>query len=59
LGAAVGIILPEIHKFNYKGITLGMLCTPQAMGLSMCWKIPVHKFSGTEKSSLANLLSLK
>ena len=59
LGAAVGIILPEIHKFNYKGISLGMLCTPQSMGLSLCWKIPVHKFSGTDKSNLANLMAPK
>jgi hypothetical protein len=45
LGAAVGIILPEIHKFNKKGITLGMFCTPDAMGLSLCWKLPVHGLS--------------
>jgi membrane-associated phospholipid phosphatase len=57
LGAAVGIILPELHKFNYKGITLGMSCTPEAIGLSLCWKFPVHKFSGSEKTSLANLLA--
>jgi hypothetical protein len=43
LGAAIGIILPELHKFNYKGITLGMLCTPDAMGLSLSWTLPVHK----------------
>ena len=44
VGAVIGIVLPELHKFNYKGITLGMLCTPDAMGLSLCWTLPVHRF---------------
>jgi membrane-associated phospholipid phosphatase len=43
LGAVIGIVLPELHKFNYKGISLGMLSTPDAMGLSLCWTLPVHK----------------
>jgi hypothetical protein len=37
LGAVIGIVVPELHKFNYKGITLGMSCTPETMGLSLCW----------------------
>jgi membrane-associated phospholipid phosphatase len=44
IGAAIGVILPELHKFNYKGITLGMMCTPDAMGLSICWTPPDHKY---------------
>ncbi len=40
LGSAIGIILPELHKFNYKGVTLGMSCTPEALGLSICWTPP-------------------
>ena len=44
LGAAIGIIVPELHKFNYKGITLGMSCTPEAMGLSIRWTPPEHKY---------------
>ncbi len=43
LGSAIGIILPELHKFNYKGVTLGMSCTPEALGLSICWTPPDHK----------------
>jgi membrane-associated phospholipid phosphatase len=42
LGAVIGVVIPELHKFNYKGITLGMLCTPDAMGLSLCWTPPDH-----------------
>lgn len=44
LGAAIGVILPELHKFNYKGITLGMMCSPDVMGLSICWTPPEHKY---------------
>jgi membrane-associated phospholipid phosphatase len=40
LGATIGIVLPELHKFTYKGVTLGLLCTPTATGLTMCWKMP-------------------
>jgi PAP2 superfamily len=43
LGAVIGIVLPELHKFNYKGLTLGILSTPQSTGLSLCWTLPVHK----------------
>ncbi|MHA4810008.1 phosphatase PAP2 family protein [Flavitalea flava] len=40
LGAAIGIVLPELHKFKNKGITLGLLCTPDALGFTLCWKLP-------------------
>jgi membrane-associated phospholipid phosphatase len=49
VGALVGIILPELHKFNYKGVTLGMLDIPGANGLSICWSVPFHKFSNTRE----------
>jgi membrane-associated phospholipid phosphatase len=45
VGALVGIILPELHKFSHKGITLGMMAIPGASGLSMCWTIPSHQSS--------------
>ncbi|MDP9041774.1 MAG: phosphatase PAP2 family protein [Bacteroidota bacterium] len=48
LGAAIGIIVPELHKFQNKGITMGMFCTPDATGLSLCWKLPVHKEGNNE-----------
>jgi PAP2 superfamily len=51
LGAVIGIVLPALHKVNYKGITLGMQCTPEAMGLSLCWKVPVHKYSWLRDSN--------
>ncbi|HTR29739.1 MAG TPA: phosphatase PAP2 family protein [Puia sp.] len=44
LGSAIGIIIPELHKFNYKGITLGMSCAPETLGLSICWTPPVHSY---------------
>jgi PAP2 superfamily len=50
LGAVIGIVLPELHKIHYKGISVGMQCSPEAVGLSLCWKIPVHKYSNLENS---------
>jgi hypothetical protein len=47
IGSAVGIILPELHKFKCKGITLGMLNIPGATGLDICWTLPAQKFSDT------------
>jgi hypothetical protein len=59
LGAAIGIIVPEVHKFQKKGITLGMFCTPDAMGLNLCWKLPVSKLGNAvafseNKNKLSN-----
>jgi len=45
VGALVGIILPELHKFSHKGVTLGILAIPGASGLSMCWTVPSHQSS--------------
>ncbi len=40
VGAVIGIVLPELHKFNKKGIELGMLNIPGATGLDVCWTLP-------------------
>ncbi len=48
IGAAVGVILPELHKFKCKGVTLGMLSIPGATGLDMCWTIPSQKLNSQE-----------
>jgi len=42
VGSIIGIVLPELHKMNYKGITLGMLNMPGAAGLDVCWTLPSH-----------------
>jgi len=43
VGAVIGIVLPQLHKFNQKGITLGMLSIPGAAGLDVCWTVPSLK----------------
>jgi len=43
VGAVVGIVLPELHKFSSKGITLGMMNIPGASGLDVCWTLPTLK----------------
>ena len=43
LGAVIGIVIPAIHKTNYKGVTLNLFSTPEASGLNVCWTIPDHK----------------
>lgn len=40
LGAAIGIILPELHKNHIKNLSVGMFNVPGGMGLSTCLKIP-------------------
>jgi membrane-associated phospholipid phosphatase len=40
VGALVGIVLPQLHKFNCKGITLGMMNIPGASGVDICWTLP-------------------
>jgi hypothetical protein len=42
VGAVVGVVLPELHKFKCKGIQMGVLAIPGATGLSMCWTMPTH-----------------
>ncbi len=43
VGAVVGIVIPELHKFNYKGVTLGLTSIPGATELNMCWALPSGK----------------
>ncbi|HSY77051.1 MAG TPA: phosphatase PAP2 family protein, partial [Bacteroidia bacterium] len=50
VGAVVGIVLPELHKFKCKGITLGVLAIPGASGLDMCWTLPTHKVAAEQLS---------
>jgi len=40
LGAAIGIILPELHKNHVKNLSVGMFNVPGGMGLSTCLRIP-------------------
>jgi membrane-associated phospholipid phosphatase len=42
LGAAVGIVVPAIHKARDKGIALNLFSTPESTGLDLCWTIPNH-----------------
>jgi membrane-associated phospholipid phosphatase len=47
VGAALGIIIPEVHKFHYKGLSLGAYCPPHVIGLSAFLTLPEHKASNT------------
>jgi len=41
LGAVIGIVVPELHKHQHnKNLSLGMFTSPDAMGLSIRWKLP-------------------
>ncbi len=41
LGAVIGIVVPELHKHQRnKDLSLGMFTSPDAMGLSIRWKLP-------------------
>jgi hypothetical protein len=40
IGALVGVLLPEVHKYKCKNISLSMLNIPGATGLDMCWTLP-------------------
>lgn len=42
LGAALGIIIPELHKFHSRDISLGLSTSPDEMGLSFKWTINAH-----------------
>ena len=43
LGAAIGVILPAIHKANYKGISFNLFSSPDANGVNICYSLPIHK----------------
>jgi hypothetical protein len=48
LGAAIGIIVPELHKNpRYKNLSLGMFSSSDAMGLSIRWKLPYQQFGAS------------
>jgi len=40
LGAAIGIIVPELHKNHKNNLTLGIYNVPGGMGLSTCLRLP-------------------
>jgi hypothetical protein len=45
LGAAIGIIIPQLHKVSFnKDVSFGMFTSPDAMGLSVRWTLhkPIH-----------------
>jgi membrane-associated phospholipid phosphatase len=44
LGAAVGVIVPAIHKIRDKGIAVNLFSSPDATGLNVCWTIPNRGF---------------
>jgi len=43
LGAAVGIVVPAIHKTKDRGISVSLFSAPDATGVNVCWAIPDHK----------------
>ncbi|HEV9036093.1 MAG TPA: phosphatase PAP2 family protein [Puia sp.] len=43
LGAVVGIVLPALHKANYKGVAINLYSNPESTGLNVCWTMPDHK----------------
>jgi membrane-associated phospholipid phosphatase len=49
LGAALGIIIPELHKIHYKGLSVGVQSSANTLGLSLNWKIPGCKKCGLEE----------
>ena len=40
LGAAIGIIIPALHKNVDKRVSVDFFSTPESTGLSVCWKLP-------------------
>jgi len=51
LGAALGIIIPDLHHIHAKNVTVGMYSPPHAMGLSVRWVL-------AGKQKLRNISSL-
>jgi len=43
IGALCGILIPEIHRFRSKKISLGLYSSPEATGLSMKWELDYRK----------------
>jgi membrane-associated phospholipid phosphatase len=57
VGALVGIVLPQLHKNPIKGVTLGLMTTPGAMGMCGFWTIPSQKPLHKDKSIMASICS--
>ena len=38
MGALVGIIVPELHRFHEKDISLGLYSSSEATGIAMTWR---------------------
>ena len=38
VGAVVGILIPELHRFESKGVTLGLYSAPESTGLALSWR---------------------
>jgi len=50
IGAAIGIIVPELHKNPYKrNLSLGMFTSPDGMGLSVFWKLQNQRLLTSSK----------
>ena len=39
VGAFVGILIPELHRFESKGVTLGLYSAPESAGLTLSWRL--------------------
>jgi membrane-associated phospholipid phosphatase len=37
VGALCGILIPELHRFRYKNISLGFYTSPKATGITIAW----------------------
>jgi hypothetical protein len=55
LGAAIGIIIPELHKNRIKNLSMSMYNVPGGMGLSTSWKIPYQKNEISQYDNLRKL----
>jgi membrane-associated phospholipid phosphatase len=38
VGAFVGILIPELHRVESKGVTLGLYSAPESTGLALSWR---------------------
>jgi hypothetical protein len=55
LGSAIGIIIPELHKFHNNNLSLGMFSSPDGTGLNIKWTLPCQHPSASSsfKGALA------
>jgi membrane-associated phospholipid phosphatase len=60
LGAALGIIIPELHKHRYyKNLSLAMSTSPDDLGLSICWNFQHHHALNYMKANTKDKSNLK